>query len=297
MSIIDKIVINGTTYDIGGSGDGLTSDVKAALDQVAAKVAYIDDDGGDYYSALHSALYPPANLSYITCVYTQSGTVYDTASLNSLKSDLVVTAHYTNSTTGTVTDYTLTGTLTVGTSTITVTYGGKTTTFTVTVTEKQQSAAYPLPNVSYDSGSGENTLSITNGNHITGFSTSNSRQYFVYEDASVGTYHSQNKDEMFSVSANDTYELKIKNISWSGNSAATNYVQVGMFVKGTQNAYIFDEQIDLATSSQASGTTSDVTRTGTISSSVAVNAFRVLSYRSQTFTFDVELKINGIRYI
>ena len=120
--------------EIEGGGGGLTNDLKAALDQFAQKVAYIDDDGQDYYNALHNALYPPASLSYITCVYTQSGTVYTTDSLDSLKSDLVVTAHYSNGTTQTVTAYTLSGTLTVGTSTITVSYGGKSTTFNVTVT-------------------------------------------------------------------------------------------------------------------------------------------------------------------
>ena len=73
-------------------------------------------------------------LSSISAVYTQSGTVYTSDSLNSLKADLVVTATYDDSSTRTVNDYTLSGTLTVGTSTITVTYGGKTTTFTVTVT-------------------------------------------------------------------------------------------------------------------------------------------------------------------
>ena len=121
----------------GGSGSGLTDDVKTALLQLAQKVAYVDADGDDYYQDLYDALYPPAppaTLTSITCVYTQSGTVYDTATLDSLKSDLVVTAHYSDSTTATITTYTLSGTLTAGTSTITVTYSGKTTTFNVTVT-------------------------------------------------------------------------------------------------------------------------------------------------------------------
>ena len=75
-------------------------------------------------------------LSSISAVYTQSGTVYDIDTLDSLKDDLVVTAHYSDSSTQTVpaADYTLSGTLTAGTSTITVAYGGKTTTFNVTVT-------------------------------------------------------------------------------------------------------------------------------------------------------------------
>jgi hypothetical protein len=69
-------------------------------------------------------------------VYTQSGTVYDTDSLDSLKADLVVTAVYSDSSTATVAAdaYTLSGELTEGTSTITVSYSGKTATFNVTVT-------------------------------------------------------------------------------------------------------------------------------------------------------------------
>lgn len=74
-------------------------------------------------------------LSSISAVYTQSGTVYDTASLDDLKADLVVNVNFADSTTQTVTGYTLSGTLAEGTSIITVSYGGKTATFTVTVTE------------------------------------------------------------------------------------------------------------------------------------------------------------------
>ena len=74
-------------------------------------------------------------LSSISAVYTQSGIVLDTDTLDSLKSDLVVTATYSDSSTEVVDpdDYTLSGTLATGTSTITVSYAGKTTTFTVTV--------------------------------------------------------------------------------------------------------------------------------------------------------------------
>ncbi len=87
-------------------------------------------------SATCSVVVAQATLTSISAVYTQSGTVYDTDSLDSLKTDLVVTATYSDSTTATIaaTDYTLSGTLTEGTSTITVTYGGKTDTFSVTVT-------------------------------------------------------------------------------------------------------------------------------------------------------------------
>lgn len=121
-----------TALESGSSG-GLTADIKAALLACFANVAWANENGQTYYDALDAALNPPANLSSITCVYTQSGTVYDTASLDDLKTDLVVTAHWSDNTTSTVTTYTLSGTLTEGTSTITVSYGGKSTTFNVTV--------------------------------------------------------------------------------------------------------------------------------------------------------------------
>lgn len=135
MSDISKINYSGTDYDIAGnSGSGLTEGVKTALLACFEKVAWVDEDGQDYYDALYNALYPPQNLLSISAVYTQSGTVYNTDTLDSLKSDLVVTANYDDGTSSAVTTYTLSGTLSVGTDTITVSYGGKTATFTVTVT-------------------------------------------------------------------------------------------------------------------------------------------------------------------
>lgn len=115
-------------------GTGLTDDIKSALLDCFEHVAWTDEHGQDYVDALEAALYPPAELVSISAVYTQSGTVYTTDSLDDLKSDLVVTAVYSDSTTQTVTNYTLSGALSVGTSTVTVSYGGKTTTFSVNVT-------------------------------------------------------------------------------------------------------------------------------------------------------------------
>lgn len=77
-----------------------------------------------------------AELVSISAVYTQSGTVYDTDSLDSLRDDLVVTATYDDTSTAVITNYILSGTLAKGTSVITVTYGGKATTFNVTVSSE-----------------------------------------------------------------------------------------------------------------------------------------------------------------
>ena len=129
---------------------GLSDDVKQALLQIAEKIAYIDEDGQDYYDDLYDALYPPADLVSISAVYTQSGTVYDTDSLDTLKADLVVTAHMSDQTTRTVTEYTLSGTLAEGTSVVTVAYGGKTTTFNVTVSHASDPSERWTDGVAYD---------------------------------------------------------------------------------------------------------------------------------------------------
>ena len=94
----------------------------------------ITASAGDLSATCNVSVSGFVELVSISAVYTQSGTVYDTDSLDSLKADLVVTATYSDSSTETVTTYTLSGTLTDGTSTITVVYGGKTTTFSVSVT-------------------------------------------------------------------------------------------------------------------------------------------------------------------
>ena len=113
--------------------EGVPINVKRAMDSLFSHMVTNDYDGSSEYALIH-AWASAINVESIAAVYTQSGTVYDTDSLNSLKANLVVTAYYDDDTTATVSDYTLSGTLTVGTSTITVTYEGKTTTFTVTVT-------------------------------------------------------------------------------------------------------------------------------------------------------------------
>jgi len=101
-------------------------------------------------------------VSSISAAYTQSGPVYDTDTLNSLKTDLVITAHYSDDTTQTVSaaDYTLSGTLAAGTSTITVSYGGKTATFNVTVTHLEMT----LQSIEADFNQG-NTIIYTDDNY------------------------------------------------------------------------------------------------------------------------------------
>lgn len=117
-----------------GALSPLSQATKSALLDIAEHVAYIDANGQSYYNALDAALNAKALLS-IMAVYTQSGTVYDTDSLDSLKADLVVTAYYDDGTSAVISSgYTLSGTLDSAVSTITVTFEGKTAAFNVNVT-------------------------------------------------------------------------------------------------------------------------------------------------------------------
>lgn len=131
-SLKDDLVVtalwdNGTTSEIPGSDYTLSGTLETGTSTIT--VSY----GGKETTFAVTVV----GLVSISAVYTQSGTVYDTDSLDDLKADLVVTANYSDSSTQTITDYTLSGTLAEGTSTITVSYGGKTTTFNVTVSERQ----------------------------------------------------------------------------------------------------------------------------------------------------------------
>ena len=148
---IVKAAIDELKEDVAGvngrldqlDGGGMTEEAKQALLNLVSHIGLWDDDHGqDYIDALEAALYPPASLTRITAVYTQSDVVYEGSELNNLKADLIVTAVYSDSTSEVITAYTLTGTLEEGTSTITVSYGGKTTTFDVTVTGQLLPSGY-----------------------------------------------------------------------------------------------------------------------------------------------------------
>ena len=152
-----------TAYPIS-SGDALTDEIKLALLNCIAHVAWSGTDGEDYYTDLYNALYPSVSPVSISAVYTQSGTVYPYYSLDQLKSDLVVTVHYSDSTSAVTNAYTLSGTLAEGTSTITVTYGALTTTFNVTVTASPVPTGYtPLQYVERPTDAAANTCYNSTG--------------------------------------------------------------------------------------------------------------------------------------
>lgn len=114
--------INGTTPDengnveIAGFGDSVLTVETITIGE--------DSGGGETEVTLSSisATYSGGDVSVGTAVTDLTG--------------IVVTAHYSDGSTATVTGYTLSGEIAEGSNTVTVSYGGKTTTFTVTGIEE-----------------------------------------------------------------------------------------------------------------------------------------------------------------
>ena len=120
---------------------GLSYEAKQALMNCFENVAWVNEDGQDYYNALYDALFGTTpvtpTLESISAVFHQgSAVIYDDATLDSLRQYLTVTAHYSDSTSQVVTTYQLAGTLTAGQSVITASYQGQLATFTVNVTAR-----------------------------------------------------------------------------------------------------------------------------------------------------------------
>lgn len=288
--------IDALADEIESGGTGLSDEAKQALLNCLAHVAWIDEDGQDYYDALESALYPPANLVSISCVYTQSGAVYDTDNLDDLKTDLVVTAHYSNSSTATVTTYTLSGTLTVGTSTITVAYGGKTTTFNVTVSA--ETTLYPLENGTHTFSANSRVLTVSNGYH------------FEYEapnattsETTKGAYLNLSK-----VSDNDTNATEVSNV----NLTTTLYTipanaSVRFIVKniqaidlkgGCKFAIALRNQSTSVVSTGEHTTFDDITVEMTTDSALPITCvFAYIRNPYQYFEADINLYVNNERWI
>lgn len=350
------------------------TDTKAALLQIASKLAYIDANGQTYYDALFNALYPPiratsvtlnknslvfgssgvtetltatvlpnnhedtvvwgtsdpsvavvsdgivtsvgvgtctitatcgpvhknasvtvsaASLVSISAVYTQSGTVYDTDTLDSLKDDLVVTATWSDSTTTTVpaSDYSLSGTLEEGTSTITVEYGDQSDTFTVTVTHDDR-ALYPLTDYTSAIAIVENGYQYT---WIYTGSTSYNKFYGNINDGKTSTSTSgaqlDNKAKWFTLHAGDEVTITLSNIVNAKNKSFSFMLRKA---NTTQNLE------DVAISNGVH--TGSVTATGTITADVDISKVFIYEQSSSiaantSISFDISLTVNGLRYI
>lgn len=158
------VTLTATTTPAGGTVTWTSSNTAVATVSSAGVVTGVSNGSatitatcGDVSATCAVTVSGFATLTGITATFTQSGAVYDTDTLDSLKANLVVTANYDNSTSESVSDYTLSGTLAEGTSTITASYGGFTDTFTVNVTSLTETVT-----VSWSGSGAEKTSSIIN---------------------------------------------------------------------------------------------------------------------------------------
>lgn len=217
--------------DHAASIDGLSFAAKNALMNLLSHVAYTDANGQQYYDALYGALFNGVELASISAVYTQGGTVYDTDTLDSLKADLVVTAHYSDSSTQTVatTDYTLSGTLSEGISTITVSYTSgsitKTATFNVTV-EKAPSLDVPITK-------SEVRSSVYSDGGETLLSAQGTATVYVSEE----TFAADTMLEITVLYGTDNAKLKQYAGSWNGDTSAYIGLYGEIIGSASKNAY------------------------------------------------------------
>ena len=117
---------------------GLTTEQVKALDGMFKACAFIKDDISAEYTAFKTAfgIRDSGDGGETEVTLTSISATYDggDVSVGTAVTDLtgiVVTAHYSDGSNATVTEYTLNGTIAEGNNTITVSYGGKTATFTV----------------------------------------------------------------------------------------------------------------------------------------------------------------------
>ncbi len=231
-----------------------------------------------------------ATLTGITATYTQSGTVYPSTELDTLKNDLVVVASYSDSTTRTLiaSDYTLSGTLISGTRTVTVLYGGYSDTFTVDV-----SSAPPLYTLKQGvtSMSSGNSVTLSNNTHCEAVTVDQSRQGYIDQTKSGAPQNL--KTTIFTLSPGDEWEFRVKNIEFTSNTSADNYFNLSLY---NLSAATSVKTGSIAYSSLNPGTREDVSVTGTVEGAVNITSVRFYFNRACVMEYDWEFYVNGVRY-
>jgi uncharacterized protein YjdB len=267
-----------------------TVDNTGLVTSVAYGAATITATAGGI-TASCSVVVAQATLTSITAVYTQSDTVYDTDSLDSLKSDLVVTAHYDDSTTQTIAaaDYTLSGTLTEGTSTITVSYGGKTTTFNVTVSEA--TPLYQLPEIA-ETGLMNISASLQDVDTISANKTGGNGSILNFNNDGTITLGNTPDVTWFSLNTGDTWVMRLEDITYN-NATADNKFNATLR-NGSNQELIKSGDISIASTGE--GTIADVEASGTVTADTGNLTLMVYVHRAMEISFKFRFYVNGVWY-
>lgn len=194
-----------------GSGGGVPTVVRQALLTLLKSTVYGDTGLTDEMAVIESWV-SDVDLTSLSAVYS-GGPVRTGTNLNALKTDLTVTAAYSDGSSATVTDYTLSGTLMEGTSTITVSHGGMTTTFTVTVVSGTTLLnSWDFTESMVDSVGGK-TATTTASQDATGLHFTAGQKY-----AEFPTVYAKDR----------TYEIDVTSILRSGTNLTVNYGRLFM---------------------------------------------------------------------
>ena len=170
----------------GGGGEAVLSEgFKTALLNCFENVAWINQNGQNYYDALYNALYEEKILVSISAAFDSgSNIIYTTNTLDDLRQFLIVTAFYNDSTTSIINNYTLSGQLNEGLNTITVTYEDKTTTFTVNV--YSSTGDYTITNILSNCTNSNSSTAILDGSSYS--ATLSANQGYTLTGATVSIF-------------------------------------------------------------------------------------------------------------
>lgn len=278
---------------------GMPYALRAALLQIAQKVAYIDDQGAQYYQDLYDALQPSVVLVSISAEYTQSGTIYTDDTLAEIETNgtLVVTAHYSDTSTEVIpsTGYTLSGSLTAGTSEITVTYEDQTATFEATVTA-------PLYSIS---DFAEKSVTVSSrvykisksGNYFT-IKGKGSASLYVYPDGTCsGTAPSAT---LFTVQVGDEVFSTADVQSWT-NPTSTPITAHFKYSRTDTTGNLYTATCPMAANGSGSGGVTDFSITSTLARPVGGFCFQFYdnpgTNDNVSITFRPKFFVNGVRYL
>ena len=278
---------------------GMPAALRLALLQIAQKVAYIDDQGAQYYQDLYDALQPSVVLVSISAEYTQSGTIYTDDTLAEIETNgtLVVTAHYSDTSTEVIpsTGYTLSGSLTAGTSEITVTYEDQTATFEATVTA-------PLYSIS---DFAEKSVTVSSrvykisksGNYFT-IKGKGSASLYVYPDGTCsGTAPSAT---LFTVQVGDEVFSTADVQSWT-NPTSTPITAHFKYSRTDTTGNLYTATCPMAANGSGSGGVTDFSITSTLARPVGGFCFQFYdnpgTNDNVSITFRPKLFVNGVRYL
>lgn len=292
---------------------GVPIPVKRAMDTLFQNMAFDDDTGYETELSLIHAWATEVNLVSISATYRQSGEVYTTTSLDSLKSDLVVTASYSDSSSAVLptTAYTLSGTLTEGTSYVTVTYEGKTTSFAVTVVERN----WIIPNGTYTFATTGEVITVTNHNHfaitLSASASNNSSGNFInLSDLiknGVSSVSSNNNiavnnlsDVLYTFPANANATLKLLNPTVSRTDVIADVSKgqlVISFRKTGDSTTVIASGVGFPISSAGGGNKFENTVTIAEETEASCLFLYYVKSKDVTFEFDLEMTVNGEKVI